>query len=266
MGEWDLTREDFRHAEIMYKQEAILPLTSANMFRAAMYCLLSARENYIKQISLYTTLLHQGYDTPKSVAEANSGLSRILGKTMYPVQKEDRLRKLAQWWQETSFVEEVMQDVSGGKEREFPLRNYLAERRLGLSYKCASLFMRMCGYENVVPIDVWVLKYLQNQGHDIGALIKRVEAEEVPTTTDTDSFSLSCPIYTKKEKKKKLPDNKRIRGLSKREYLRFEPLMQGKAREMGVTPAMFQLALWCKKSSWQRGGVQAELFGGLYQE
>lgn len=266
MGEWDLSREDFRQAEIMYQQEAVQPLSSANLFRAAMYCLLSARENYIKQLSIYQTLLHHGYDNPERVVGADGGLSRILGKTMYPVQKENRLRKLAQWWQETDFVREVLQDLSRGREKEFSLRNHLAERRLGLSYKCASLFMRMCGYENVVPVDVWVLKYLQSQGQDIGALIKRVEAEEATSVQEEGGFTLSNPVYVRKAKKKKLPDNKRIRGLSKGEYFRFEPLMQEKARELGVTPAMFQLALWCKKSSWQRGGVQAELFGGLYEQ
>ena len=75
--------------------------------------------------------------------------------------------------------------------------------------------MIKCGYKNVVPIDIWVLRFLKDMGYDI-----------------------------------QIPDYRKQSGPKGKKYLEYESIFSDIAKEYAVSPALFQFALWTKYSTW----------------
>lgn len=217
--EWKPTEQDYEQAQILYDLEKIEPLTSENMFRGALYCILTSKETYPNLIKVYNTLLTQGMDNPSSILSKPHKITDIARKAGYPAKKEKFLKGIAEWWQKTDLPEQIIADIGDKCEREFELRNEIAKpsQAPGMGLKCTSLFFRMCGYKNIVPVDVWVLKFLAGNEYHLHQ-----------------------------------DDQTRHRGTSKKSYLQYEQWFSEIARAFGKEPSLFQLAVWCKKSSWQR--------------
>ena len=83
-----------------------------------------------------------------------------------------------------------------------------------MGYKCASLLLRMAGYDQVVPVDIWALRFLEEHG------FKGVRVSDYLT----------------------------VSGITKGEYLKYEKYMSQVAARHRHSPAMFQLILWCMKT------------------
>jgi hypothetical protein len=119
----------------------------------------------------------------------------------------------------------MLADIKANRTREFELRNEIAFSKKGapgLGPKCASLLFRMCGYENIAPIDTWAIKYLIDHGYDI-----------------------------------QQQDRIGRRGIARKYYLKYEEWFSDIALRHEKKPGIFQLALWCKVSSWHREKMTA---------
>ena len=211
----EFTEYDFRNAQILYEKEQIKPLTEENLFRASLYCVLSAAENYTKLMRVYNSLLDNKLDSPESIASNRQTLDEIVGKSRKDTQKKKCIYELSLWWPGSGLPKEIVEDAKNSRQKEFELRNSLAKDAPGIGYKCASLLIRMCGYENIVPVDIHVQRYLKEKGHDV-----------------------------------RVTDYKTQPGLTKKEYLLYEQLFSGIAKSQGIPPAKFQYVLWVKRSSW----------------
>ena len=209
-----LTKKDFENARILYEEELISPINEENMFRAGVYCILSAAEKYQKHRSIFERLLEERLDTPEEIIHNRERLREAVKRARFPNIKAGRIYRFAAWWRESDLPRKIMEDIDSGRENEFKLRNHLAEEAPGMWYKGASYFMVKCGYENVVPIDLWVMRFLKDMGYGV-----------------------------------KIPDYRTQSGPKPKEYIEYEKIISDIAKEYGVSPALFQFALWAKYST-----------------
>jgi len=210
-----VSKEDYENAKLLLEQERINPLTLDEMFKAGIYCILAQAERYDKQIKIYRRLLKEGIISPVSVFEKNKELNGILKKSHYPNMKGERIKNFAGWWITADTPRAILKDALNGHNKGVELRNGFAEVAPAMSYKSASLFMIKCGYEDVIPIDIWVMRFLKEKGHSV-----------------------------------KVPDYLTIGGITGKLYLQLEDILRGMAKEADVSLAMFQGALWGKYSTW----------------
>jgi len=209
----NLTEKDFEYAKILYEGEKIHPVNEENMFRAALYCVLSAAEKYKKHREVYETLLEAKLDTPKKIKANKEKLRNLIRKIRFPNLKTERIYNFALWWLESSLPREILEDIESGRRRGFELRNRLAEEAPGIGYKGASLFMVKCGYQDVVPIDIHMMRFLYSLGFDI-----------------------------------EIPDYRRKSGPSPKVYLEYERIISEIAKKFDITPALFQFTVWHKST------------------
>ena len=212
---WYLAEEDLRKAERLLAEERVYPVTYENMFCVGIYCILSAAEKYTKCKTAYQKILSDGLNTPSRIVSRREDLGEALAKLRFPNTKRDRVYRFALWWSKSFLPEQILKDINLGKKEEFRLRNRLAEECPGIWYKGASLFMIKCGYENVVPLDLWMLRFLKQLGYEV-----------------------------------EVPDYKTKSGPRPKEYLEYERIVVEIANDHGVSPALFQFAVWSKHSSW----------------
>jgi thermostable 8-oxoguanine DNA glycosylase len=221
MAAYGLTEKDFRRAKLVLEEERIYPVTYENMFCAGIYCILSAAEKYEKFRQVYQKVLRHELNTPDKIMNKREELKKVLSTIRFPNEKEDRVYNFAVWWKKSFMPETILKDINLGRKEEFVLRNRLAEECPGLSYKGASLFMVKCGYENVVPIDLWVLRFLKQLGYEVA-----------------------------------VPDYRQRSGPKQKEYVEYERILTEIASECKVSPAQLQAAIWAKLSNW---GLQTSL-------
>jgi len=224
-----LTERDFQEGNILYEREMIRPLTLTNMFRAGIYCILSATEVYWKQLSLcYQLIIGEGKGSPERIINDRETLEKVVSKARFPKAKINYIYEFSLWWESSELPLRMIDDVNGTKEKEIELRDQIANEAPGLGPKCASMLMNMCGYERVVPIDIWMARFLKGLGHEI----------HVPDYLTNGGYSLS-------------------------QHKRFEEVFWKVTESYGRTPAECQRALWCKLSSWNQTALQLELFPSL---
>ncbi len=211
-----LTQKDFSNGRILFEEERIKPINEENLFNGMIYSLLSASgQDYRKLVIITNELIAGGYTAPERFLETDERLISILKKSRFATTKITRAVRFATWYPNSPLPHLIVEDANSGRNREFYLRNWLAEEAPGIAYKCASLVMNMCGYENVVPVDMWAERFLYSRG-----------------------FKL------------KLPDYKTVGGLKRKEFLEHEKLIIGMARRRNVPPAIYHHAIWAKFSSW----------------
>lgn len=217
MKKFTLNEKDYSNAKLLLEQEHISPLNKEEMFRAGLYCILAQAERYDKQIRIYRRLLDDGIDTPDAIIKKKEQLHLILKRSHFPNMKEERITGFAAWYAEDALPYLIMNDASNGHKNGVKMRNKLAETAPAMSYKSASLFMIKCGYEDVIPIDLWVIRYLIELGHDL-----------------------------------RKPDYTTVGGITdSKKYLELEGVLRKIAKKNGVSLALFQAALWGKFSKWR---------------
>lgn len=214
---WLLTAEDFKNAKILLEQERINPVNKENIFRAGIYCILSAAEQYQRHARIFERLLEEKLDTPERIINNKERLAGMLKSTRFPNTKIERIRKYALWYPESDLPQKIIDDINNCRKDEFTLRNRLAEEAPGIWYKGASFLLTKCGYENVVPVDIWMIRFLRNEGYEI-----------------------------------KMPDYATTSGPKPKDYLEYEKIISSIAKENNTAPAIFQSALWSKHSTWNK--------------
>ncbi|MEM5794616.1 MAG: hypothetical protein QXS48_05060 [Candidatus Aenigmatarchaeota archaeon] len=212
MLELYLSKEDFKVGRRLMEEEKIYPITYENMFVAGIYCILSAAEKHSKHVLVYNKLV-KTLDIPEKILSNKEKLRKIVSVARFPNLKTERIYNFASWWVKNSLPKRILKDINSGREKEFELRNELAEECPGISYKGASLFMVKCGYENVVPIDLWMLRFLRSLGYEV-----------------------------------EIPDYKKKSGPKPREYLEYEKIISEITRKLKVSPAFLQFTVWSKFS------------------
>jgi thermostable 8-oxoguanine DNA glycosylase len=214
-----LTEGEIKKGWQIFKLEKVQPVSEENLFKASLYAILSASENFKKQQRVYQDFLNQNLDTPQKILENPECLRGILAVIRFPNNKIRYIENLASWWLTTDLPQRIIRDVNhNGRRDEFALRNELAtaKKGSGISYKVASLIMSKSGYMNVVPLDIHMLRFL-----------KAIGFREV-----------------------KVPDYKIQSGLSDKEYLRYEQIFIEIAQEQSLPPIILQAALWGRFSEW----------------
>lgn len=209
-------KEELVNARLLLEEERIEEVTNNEIFKAGIYCILAQAERYDKQIKIYRRFLSKGLDSPESIWTKKGQIHHILKKAHYPNEKERRIKNLAQWWTGAAVPHLIVIDVGNGRKRGIELRNALAGRAPGIGYKSASLVMIKCGYETVIPIDIWILRFLREQGYGV-----------------------------------KVPDYMTVGGMTESTYLYLEDVLRGMAKEAKIPLALFQAALWGKYSTWK---------------
>lgn len=217
--DWTLTEEDYKNAEIIRAQEMITPLNSENMFLGCLYVILSATENHEKHMKVYHSLLEAELDTPEKITACPEKVRRAVAKTRFPNQKAKRICHFADYWKTSDMSDMILEDLADSKKNEFMLRNQIANEAPGLAWKNASFFLLKCGYENVVPLDIWMLRFLRDKG------CRSIDVSNYRTSSGPTWES----IYISYEKK----------------FLRL-------AKDYPVTPGTLQAALWSKYSTWKK--------------
>jgi len=213
---WELTPYDIRRGKNIHKNEQVSPVNKETMFHAGLYCILSASEIYTKQMRAYNDLFRYGLDKPEIIVNDKSGLEYVLRIARFPNQKSSRVYNFAVWWLESNLPDKLIEDIAHDRKDEIEIRNELAKDCPGLSYKGASLYLGKFGYQQVVPLDIWMLRFLHDLGYDI-------------------------PV----------PDYKTVSGLQKGEYLKGEKIFRKLAKKQNLTPMVYQCALWGKHSAWE---------------
>lgn len=216
MNKLDFNETDLANAKLLLEEEIIENITENEIFKAGIYCILAQAERYDKQIKIYRRLLGNKLDSPEGILKEKNKLHYILKKAHYPNMKESRIKEFAQWWMKTGIPHTIMEDVSNSRKKGFELRNALAEEAPGIGYKSASLLMIKCGYVDIVPIDLWMLRFLKEQGYEVD-----------------------------------VPNYLTVGGMTKGTYLYFEDVLRKMAKDINVSLALFQATLWGKYSTWR---------------
>lgn len=219
--DWDITENDLSRAREFEETEKITSLTSEKMFPGIIYCLLSSRNNYDMQMRLMRRLKILNALKPEGVKKCPGAVMEKTGKQYGPL-----IIKLAEYFPTSGLEELMVNDLRNGHVQEHDIRKKLAKECPGLKEKCASLFMRMCGYRRCVPIDRWALRFLRDMGNEKArrALIKYDESGR--------------------------------RGVSGKPYIELEAELIKHAETRGIHPADFQLAIYFKRSLYQPGKQQ----------
>jgi len=230
--QWIITKEDITNGIFILEKERIYPLDYQNLFEGALSCFLSSSENFKKQMKVFTSFQNRNLNTPKSILHNFDQARKLIQKTRFPNQREKRLLAFAVWWLNSDLPLKILSDTQNGGQREVELRDQLAKEAPGFGMKCSSLLLIKCGYENVIPIDIWMLRYLKFLGYNV-----------------------------------KIPDYRTISGITGKEYRKYEEILRNIALEHQLSPALFQAAIWSKKSAWSRNPVKPrqlfiEDFGG----
>ncbi|MCK4730007.1 MAG: hypothetical protein KAT28_01680 [Candidatus Aenigmarchaeota archaeon] len=210
------TEKDFKNAERVIKQELIKPLTTNNLFRKGLYWILSGTENHKKQTILYNNLT-LNFNTPKSILANKPEVHEIIKESRFPNRKEKFIAGFSEFYLESDLPEKILEDSYNGRQNGFELREELVKDAPGLGHKCGSGLLQSCGYNYLVMVDIWALRFLENYGYKV-----------------------------------KIPDYKTVGGITKKEYFEYENIISGMAKEYEVSPVVFQAAIWLNGSG---GGV-----------
>lgn len=222
----ELTEKDFRIGAKVVENELLEEVSEKTLSEAIIYCILSTTEIYWKQIEVYNELKKNQLLQPNKILNKPERIKDIVSRARFPNQKIDRILRFARWVQDTDILSRIVLDSNSGKEKEFLLRKQLSEECPGISFKAASLVLNKCGYENIVPVDIWIIRFLRSIGY-----------MEIPE-----------------------PNYKTNGGvLVESRYLAAEKEIVRIAREYNVAPVLLQATIWGKSSNWMDTAYQRTL-------
>ena len=137
-------------------------------------------------------------------------VKRILRQYGFHSHKIESVISIAREWGRLDITSRMREDTQ--KKNGRSLRENINDRMDGVGYKFASLFIRMSGYEDIVPVDAWAIKYIERKGF-------------------RDRYESS--------------------GLTPKQYLKYEKRMVQHAKRFGVSPALLQATIYAKWSTWK---------------
>lgn len=230
---FEVTNRDIKEAQRCLEHDRIMP-SPRGVFRGVIFCLLSIGQLYKTQLIIYRNLLYHGLDCPEEIQARSDIAKMIVGSARYPSAMWGYITDLcANWWAHEEFFQENFVFQAPREDNSMELREELVRRVKGFGYKIASLYLCLCGVQNVATVDVWTIRFLINQGYTVDF------------------------------------DYKRKGGLSKTAYLQCEKYMLQEAKKYKVSVAFFQVIVWTKLSSWNKRYDSRQLwlpFEEIYEE
>lgn len=180
-------------------------------YGALLYSVLSLREKFESHKIQFNEFLVNNLWTSESINKNQKIVEEILKKYGFANRKIKTVFSIAKEWKSLNLTERIREDKK--KELGFKLREEIIEKMYGTGYKFASLFLRMSGYENLVPVDTWAMKYVESRG---------------------------------------FRDRHKRSGLKPKQYLKYEKKLTEYAKEFDVSPALFQATIYAKWSTWKK--------------
>ena len=246
-----LTGEDLeditlhKRAEEIWGKELIRPLNGENLFVAAIYALLSARENVPHLNFMMNELKRNGIITPQDIRQQEEAVKLIV-----PGDKARFMKKMSNWWEQKNLSKRIIEDYNGPRINAVNFREEFKEGRTGLGNKCSSLFLRMVGYEDIAPIDIWAIRYLRDKGYnvfnpdknDMSGATKRRAPKPMP-------FQRKFGFFEKTKSMRRYYQT----APTDNEYRKYESWLAKEGRNYGFSVAKFQCLLWAKYSTWKLG-------------
>lgn len=212
----NINNEDIKNAELLFEDELLDEINLDTFFKASIYCILAQAERYDKQLKIYRKLLIYDCCSPTTILEKPELLNTIVKNSHFPNLRITRINNFTKWYKESKIPHDIIRDANNGKKKGVEFRNLLAENAPSIGYKSSSLILIKCGYTDVIPIDIWMLRYLRDRGFDVEA-----------------------------------PDYMTVGGMTKKAYLHLEDILKNIAmKEYHMPPALFQGAIWGKYSTY----------------
>ena len=180
-------------------------------FCALVYSILSLREKFDMNREQFYEMLRNDLNTAEKVLRNEGLVQKILSHHGLGEKKVKSILSAAHAWDGLDITARMREDTEYEKGSEF--REEIVKTVYGVGYKFASLFIRMSGYENIVPVDTWAIKYVESRGFH-------------------DRYAHS--------------------GLSKRQYLAYEKQLIRHAKRLGVSPALLQATIYTTWSTWKK--------------
>ena len=229
--DWTLSDSVLDRMRAYNAYHTLQPVTLEGLFERAVWTVLSPQEYYEKQSLTTAKIIHYGLMSPEAILENRDKLKlrRALGGVQGPNQKRERIVQLAEWWYQSG-IPKTVEHVSkmnwpawtpnGSKRQVFAksLRDLIADETPGMSLKCASMWLGHTGVPYFPPIDIWMVRFL-NDTYKMGFR----EADYVTTGQ-----------------------------LPSKEYAVAENLLAKFARKKHLTPYDCQVALWVAATGWQK--------------
>jgi thermostable 8-oxoguanine DNA glycosylase len=226
---------DFEEAEKIYNLEAKIvfgesdSLTNGGIFRGAVYCLLTPFQDYSRTVEAFSSLSSKGLDIPANILENRTEVNLALKYLNLNKQKPDKIFKLALSWREFDLADEITEGVKKGRDEEIRLRKIVVKDFFGFGEKTASMLLRMCGAQYLVPVDANMANVLYFLGYP-------VEIGHYYANRADEGRGI------KKRKSK-------IHGA---EYLKFENFALDLAQKYNVPAYLLQLAVYTRYSTYRK--------------
>lgn len=159
----NITEKDIEKGKKILEFERLSSVTSDSVFAAGIYCILSSREFFEKQVQVYHNLEINNMITPRNILNDTKKLRDCVSSIRAPNQTHDRLIGYAYWWTHSDIPKRLIRDATNGHDSGIFFRNKLAKEVPGVGLKIASLILIKAGYENVSALDIWMLRWLKNE-------------------------------------------------------------------------------------------------------
>lgn len=209
----NLTHKDIEKGRKILEFEKLKSVTSDSVFASGIYCILSSREFFKKQIQVYHNLEINNMITPKSILADTKKLRECIASIRAPNQTHDRLIGYAYWWTHSDIPKRLIADANNGHNSAVFFRNKLSKEVPGVGLKIASLILIKAGYENVSALDVWLLRWLNKE------------------------FGFK-------------PSGSRENISNPKEYAEAEKLLEPICKEFEASQALIQCSIWGKSANW----------------
>lgn len=180
-------------------------------FTALIYSVLTWREKFDSNQAQFHEFLSNGFWTSRDVLENKSDLAELLGEKGFGNKKFDTIYTAAEKWGELDITRRMREDKD--KQLGKYLRKLICEEIPYMGPKISSLFVRMSGYQGIVPVDMWAIRYVESRG-----------------------------FRSRHENS----------GLKYDQYLAYEDRMAEYAGEINITPALFQATIYTAFSTWKK--------------
>lgn len=238
-----LQESDFTIAQKVHEKEAQIifngnkQLTNEGLFRGIVYSLLTPMQKYDGQVKGFKALfggdldlnLENTYDTQEiTISLSEAGV-------LFPNQKAQYIHAAQQVVINHNFMPLLEKSLGTSREQEVELRNYFISEikeagAKGVGQKTASILLRMCGAEHLIPIDSWMMEILYFHGYPCEMPRAKIERPRWKTE-----------IISVKDRKI---------GLNNEQYLEAEDFALDLAKKYRVSGPLLQLAFWAKKSTY----------------
>jgi len=212
---WTPSNDDFNFGRILmtvedYSKTVQVYSTENIHFCALLYSVLSARESFRVHREQFNSFLEYDLNTAEKVLEKPHLVSKILTQYGFHSRKIESVLSIAKEWGDLDITSRMREDKQKVLGKAF--REEMNEKMNGVGYKFASLFIRMSGYEDIVPIDTWAIKYVERRG---------------------------------------FMDRYKESGLTPKQYLNYERKIKQHAKRLGVSPALLQATVYARWSTWR---------------